>query len=155
MPYETTSELDKLEAEFLDYQLMDKNEIPGDVWDSAVTIVDGVQKHYRMDKFWNYISSMVNPDGIHRFHWLANVAKLVLILPHSNASEERVFSMVTKNKTIFRPNLQLDGTLASILTIKLANPEPCHKYEPEKVVLETAKKATMEYNRAHQQSTSS
>lgn len=50
---------------------------------------------------------------------------------------------------------EANGTLASILTNKLANPEPCHKYEPKKVVLETAKKATMEYNRAHQQSTSS
>ena len=101
MPYEATSELDKLEAEFLDHQLMDKNEIPGNVWDSAVTVVDGAQKYYRMDKIWNFMSSMVNPDGIHRFHWLVNVAKLVLILPHSNVSEERVFGMVTKNKTIF------------------------------------------------------
>ena len=67
LPYEATSELDKLEAEFLDYQLMDKSEISGDVWDSAVTIVDGAQKYYRMDKIWNYMSSMVNLDGIHRF----------------------------------------------------------------------------------------
>ena len=92
---------------------------------------------------------MTNPDGIPRFSRLTRVAKLVLILPHSNASEERIFSMVTKNKTTFRPNLKLDGTLASILTVKLANPEPCHTYEPEKLVLETAKKATMMYNRSH------
>ena len=97
------------------------------------------------------LNTLTNPDGLHR---LAKVAMLVLVLPHSNASEERVFSMVTKNKTTFRPNLKLDGTLASILTIKLANPEPCHQYE-QKVVLETAKKATMEYNRAHRQSSSS
>ena len=74
---------------------------------------------------------------------------LVLVLPHSNAAEERVFSMVTKNETAFRPSLKLDGTLSSILTIKLANPEPCFKYEPTSAVLETAKRATMEYNRAH------
>ena len=77
------------------------------------------------------------------------MAKLVLILPHSNASEERIFSMVTKNKTTFRSNLKLDGTPSSILTVKLANPEPCHMYEPEKSVLDTAKRATMVYNRAH------
>ena len=57
--------------------------------------------------------------------------------------------MVTKNKTAFRPSLKLDGTLSSILTIKLANPEPCFQYEPTHSVLETAKRATMEYNRAH------
>ena len=38
---------------------------------------------------------------------------------------------------------------SSILTIKLAKTEPCHKYEPTCEVLERAKKATMEYNRAH------
>ena len=57
--------------------------------------------------------------------------------------------MLTKNKTTFRPSLKLDGTLSSILTIKLANPEPCFKYESTSAVLETAKRATMEYNRAH------
>ena len=57
--------------------------------------------------------------------------------------------MVTKNKTGFRPSLKLDGTLSSILTTKLADPEPCFKYEPTSAVLETAKRATMEYNRAH------
>ena len=148
LPYEATAELDKLEEEFLDYQLMDNTDIPNDVWDSAVTKVDEAQKHYRMDMIWNYLSSMTSPDGVLRFHRLARVAKLVLVLPHSNASEERVFSMVTKNKT-FRPNLKLDGTLSNILTVKLANPEPCHMYEPEKSVLETAKRATKVYNRAH------
>ena len=56
--------------------------------------------------------------------------------------------MVTKNKTAFRPNLKLDGTLASILTVKLANPEPCFEYEPPVSVLETAKKSK-KYNTAH------
>ena len=41
----------------------------------------------------------------------------LLVLPHSNAAEERVFSMVTKNKTALTPSLKLDGTLSSILTI--------------------------------------
>lgn len=78
---------------------------------------------------------------------LANVACLV---PHSNAQEERVFSMVRKNKTAFRPNLHLDATLSSILSVKLANPvPPCHEYEPPVAVIESANKATMEYNRAH------
>ena len=60
------------------------------------------------------------------------IALLVLTLPHSNSEEERVFSLVTKNKTKFRPNLKPDGTLSSILTIKLANTAPCQDYEPPK-----------------------
>ena len=77
------------------------------------------------------------------------MAQLVLTLPHSNAEEERVFSLINKNKTKFRPNLSLDGTLSSIVTVKLANPEPSAKFEPPPDVVQTAKKTTMEYNRAH------
>ena len=72
------------------------------------------------------------------------IALLVLTLPHSNAEEERVFNLVTKN---VRLNLKLDGTLSSILTIKLANTAPCQDYEPPKEVLESA------YNRAHSSKT--
>ena len=68
LPYETTAELDKLEEEFLDYQLMENAEIPNDIWESAVTKVDEAQKYYRMDMIWNYLSSMTNPDGVIRFH---------------------------------------------------------------------------------------
>ena len=75
---------------------MDKHEIPDDMWDSAVTVVDGAQRYYRMDKIWNYLYSMTNPDGMHRYHRLAKVAKLVLILPHSNASESSVWLQKTR-----------------------------------------------------------
>ena len=152
MPYAAVVDLNKLEEEFLDYQLLEHTEIPEYVWESAV-VMDGESQHYhRIDSIWAYLSTMRNPDGMQRFPMLAKVAHLVLVLPHSNAAEERVFSMVTKNKTAFRPNLKLDGTLSGILTVKLANPEPCHKYEPPTTVIETAKKATMEYNRAHSSS---
>jgi len=36
------------------------------------------------------------------------MSKLILVLPHSNV-EERVFSMVRKNKTAFRPSLDPKG----------------------------------------------
>ena len=129
---------------------MECSEITKDVWESAL-VIDGESEaqHHRMDLIWAHLSTMKNPDGTVRFAKLSKAALLVLTIPHSNAQEERVFSMVTKNKTAFRPNLQLDGTLSSILTVKLANIEPCHKYEPQKEVIETAKKATMEYNKAH------
>lgn len=74
---------------------------------------------------------MKHPDGLLKFQRLSEVALLVLTLPHSNAEEERVFSMVTKNKTKVRPNLKVDGILSSILTIKLANPG-VRTYEPTK-----------------------
>ncbi len=85
--------------------------------------------------------------GCHDFQgYVAAVAQLVLVLPHSHA-QERVFSMVRRNKTALGPNVKLDGTLQNILTVKLANPETCHQYEP-KYVLDAAKKLCSFYNRA-------
>ncbi len=92
---------------------------------------------------------MSNPDNSLMFEKLSKVTLLVLTLPRSNTEEERLFSLITKNKTKFRPSLKLDGTLSSILTIKCANVEPCHSFDPPVEVLETAKKATMTYNSLH------
>ena len=127
---------------------MECTELPQSVWESAL-VAEEESQHYRMDTVWTHLSTLKSADCMLRFPKLSKVAQLVLILPHSNAQEERVFSMVTKNKTVFRPNLKHDGTLSSILTVKLANSEPCLHYEPPSTVIETAKKATMNYNRAH------
>ena len=80
------------------------------------------------------------------------MAQLVLLIPHSNTTEVRIFSMVHKNKTAFRTSLDPKGTLSSILTIKLASQEAAHRYEPSKEVLRKAKSATWEYNETHSRS---
>ncbi len=72
-----------------------------------------------MDVLWHHFSSMKAVDNSFRFPRLSKVAKLVLTIPHSNAQEERLFSMVRKNKTA---SLDPKGTLSSILAIKLAEP---------------------------------
>ena len=95
------------------------------------------------DVIWHYLSSLRAADNSSR---LARVAKLVLTIPHSNAQEEKLFSMVRKNKTAFRPSLDPEGTLSSILTIKLAARVSTL---PTKAVLSKAKAATWEYNKAH------
>lgn len=87
--------------------------------------------------------------GAKEFERLAAVAKLVLVLPHSNADAERVFSVVGLNKTKTRNSLALDGTLSSIMAIKMANLEPCFRWEPPSEVIKASKKATGQYNLAH------
>ncbi|CAL8374751.1 unnamed protein product [Boreogadus saida] len=57
--------------------------------------------------------------------------------------------VVGLNKTKTRNSLALDGTLSSIMTIKMADLEPCFKWEPPSDVLKASKKATGQYNRAH------
>ena len=128
--------------------LQDAN-IPQDIWDKATVAVDEGQNYHRMDVLWHYLSTLKAADNSFRFPRLTSVAKLVLTIPHSNAQEERLFSMVRKNKTAFRPSLDPKGTLSSILAIKLAAKEPAHCFEPTKAVLSRAKAATWEYNKAH------
>lgn len=144
---------DEIFDEFVSYQLLKKEDIPKDVWDSAVEESEsssGKQSFVRMDVIWAYLSALKTGDGCdHRFALLSRVAKLVLVLPHSNAGEERVFSLVRLNKTPYRSSLNLEGTLSSILTVKLHNPEPCYQFEPSDKMLENSRKVTWEYNKEH------
>ena len=68
------------------------------------------------------------------------------------AGEERLFSMVRKNKTDSRSSLKLEGTLSNLLAMKLQYPEdtsPCFKFNPDENLISAAKKAAKEYNRVH------
>lgn len=103
-----------------------------------------------ISSLWAFLSKKKSPDGCTlKFANLARVAQLLLVLPHSNAGEERIFSMIGLNKISYRSCLSLDGILSSVLTVKLHNPEPCYKFEPPLEMLDNAKRATMEYNRRH------
>ena len=112
LPFSSHSEL-KLAEEFVDYQLL-RARHPSDRDKAKVELfeVDG-DKHYRMDVLWHYFSTLKSGDGRQRFKRLSKIAVMVLTIPHSNADEERVFSMVRKNKTPFHPVLPilLDDTV--------------------------------------------
>ena len=142
-----------LSEEFLDYRQLNDHDISDSVRQNACTMDDDRNKHYRVDILWGYISQMKGCIGKHRLDILFKVIKLVLVLPHSNASEERVFSIVRKNKTTFPASMEFNN-LGSILTVKLANPNAT-KFKPDKALLKSAKSATWEYNKRHSSSTSS
>lgn len=151
LTFTSHSELTELGQEFVDYQLLNDDDIPQMIWDKA-KVGEDEDKHYRMDVIWHYLSTMKSGDGRPRFRRLCKIAMLVLTIPHSNAGEERVFSMVRKNKTPFRSSLGLDKTLSGLLTVKLATQEPCHKFEPDYSVVARAGKVTWEYNKEHSKS---
>ena len=141
--------MDTLEEEFLVYQTMARTDIPSHIWEESAVIekdVDGGEAltYHRMDMIWGYLRDKL-PN-------LSKVALSVLTIPHSNAAEERVFSLVRKNKTDFRANLDLETSLSSIMTIKMNRPaslQPCHKFKPTKELLKKCKAACREYNRLH------
>ena len=149
----SASQLKELDNQFLQYQLLQDKDIPQSVWDEATIVDEGDNtKYYRMDVLWGYISKIKTCFGRLQFNLLFKVAKLVLVLPHSNNGEERVFSMVRKNKTTFHSSLEFN-TLGSILTVKLSSEDAIH-FKPDKELLKSAKNATWEYNKRHNTSTS-
>ena len=75
---------------------------------------------------------------------------LILCIPHSNAGEERVFNLIKLNKTPTQSCLDPNGTLSSIVTIKLANGDSCYSWEPLKNVLKASKSAATKYSELHQ-----
>ncbi|XP_061093937.1 uncharacterized protein LOC133126086 [Conger conger] len=128
LPYHGPEEHDLLGEEFLSYQTMP---------------MISLQDETEMESFWAEMATRKHKvTGANEFERLAAVAKLVLVLPHSNADAERVFSVVGLNKTNIRNSLALDGTLSSIMTIKMADLEPCFKWEPPSDVIKASKKAT-------------
>lgn len=149
--------VDKLYDEFCDYQT---DECFGDDVLKEAKVIHGKEDgevliHYRVDVLWWHIAQLVIPGTAAKgFKHLSKVAGLVLVLPHSNAGEERLFSIVRKNKTESRASMRLEGTLSSLLAMKLQYPEqtvPCHKWSPTKELLDTcsSKKAATAYNAEH------
>ena len=68
-----------------------------------------------------------------------------MTIPHSNAGEERIFSLINKNKTPSRISLNLDGSLSSLITFKTHIERPI-QWKPLASVLENTKKVTKFYS---------
>ena len=102
-----------------------------------------------MDMIWAHLHTIL-PN-------LNNVTLTVLTVPHSNATEERVFSIIRKNKTEFRS--RLDATsLNAIMVVKMTKSEsllPCYRWKPTKELLKACKKACTECNEKHLSTASS
>ena len=68
---------------------------------------------------WHIAQLVIPGTTAKQFKHLPKVTRLVLVLPHSNAGEERLFSIVRKNKTESRVLMKLEGTLSSLLAMRL------------------------------------
>ena len=76
------------------------------------TAPDADEAYYHIDQVWGYLWNVRKPGSISfEYDLLFKVAEVVLTIPHSNAVEERMFSLINKNKTPSRSSLNLQGTL--------------------------------------------
>ena len=144
LPYDSPEEYEELIAECHDFQLLEEIGIPS----SEMKIIKPV-KDILHDRVWHYLRNLKDCIGCPRFPRLTKVAKLILVILHSNTD---VFLLVRKNKTCFRPNLDLNESLASIITCKLAmEGKSVTKFSISDDIMSTAKQATTKYNKQHSQ----
>ena len=101
-------ELDNLEAELMDYQLSESDDLPP--YERGVT---------RLDKWWAEVGALKTGTGEARFPNLFTLMQCLLILPHSTAQVEGVFSLVRRIKTEFRASLE-NSSLCALLACKTA-----------------------------------
>ena len=82
--------LDTLEVEFAEYQL-------ADIVDSVIAM--------RADQAWLEIGKLKDYSGQLKYKFLPKCMLMILSISHSNAEDERIFSVVRKNATEFRATL--------------------------------------------------
>ena len=125
-------------------------------WKDAEVVVVDINKqrsvHFCVDVLWYYLSkTKTAATSLSRFKLLPRIASIILVIPHSNADQERLFSIVRKNKTD-RSSLKLGGTLSSILLMKTHYPEAtifCYRWKPDAALREKSRSATRAYNDNH------
>ena len=91
--------------------------------DNQLPIFDGSGE---LDQFWFFMGKMQKPGDTSqkRFSNLAGLCKTLLVLPHSNADPERLFSMVCKIDTEQRGSLS-SSTVQDLLTVKMNTDSSC------------------------------
>ena len=120
-------DMDTVEAEFLAFQV------------SALPTLST-----RVDEAWCQLEALRSPDGSLRFQSLAKIMKGILVIFHSNSDCERVFSLVTKNKTEQRASMKTP-TLSALVTRKVsmqARGVVCHREDFPDETLRKAKRST-------------
>ncbi len=126
--------------------MLSSNDIPTTIKQSANV---REEDPHRVDFLWGYLRGVKEPGSSEfAFRLLFSVAEVVLTIPHSNAGEEKIFSLISKNKTPSRSSLQLEGTLSSLIVVKTHINNPL-TWEPSEAKLEKAKGATRAYNEQH------
>ena len=94
----------------------------------------------RVDVAWHHLSELDDAP----FVMLSRVMLGILVLPHSNAECERIFSAVRRNNTEFRPSMSqgLIESLAITKAAKLSQKEACFETTFNDDFLAGAKSAT-------------
>ena len=117
MPTSTVDDLDQLQKELRDFKSMPESQLP----EFDNTSSSGV------DYFWANIGDMMQRENSEekRFEKLKSLQSTSdLVLPHSTADAERLFSMIKKIETEQRSSLS-PTTVCNLLSMKINTPRAC------------------------------
>ena len=112
----TVDDHDQLQKELRDFKSMPENQLPD---------VD-IANPCGLDNFWADMSDIKQPGNLEekRFQQLSDLCKVLLVLPHSTADPERLFSMIKKIETDQRNSIS-PSTLCNLLSMKINTDLPC------------------------------
>ena len=112
----STDEIDTLIAEFQEYRIASDQQFPSFDY----------KEYAAVDHFWAAIA-MAEVCHLETFQYsmLSRLAKILLVLPHSNADPKRLFSMVRKICTDQQKSLA-PSTICDLLIAKLNNSNMCY-----------------------------
>nr|XP_022907493.1 uncharacterized protein LOC111418993 [Onthophagus taurus] len=86
---------------------------------------------------WNEVNKIESGDGTSMFRTLVNFVFNILILPHSSANVERVFSQINLMKTNQRNKLDADTISALLHTKSYIGENNCHDFIVEKKIIQS------------------
>ena len=92
-----------------------------------------------IDRFWREVGALKTGEDL-SYKLVSQLAAVMLVIPHSNASPERIFSMINKNLSPERSRLNKDTTLNNIMIVKTSS-LPL-SFQPTLALLKKAKQAT-------------
>ena len=109
-------DVDAILMEFREYKSLPDSQLPI------------IASKYALEGFWSAMGELplIAGEGGKRFGHLAGFCKNLLILPHSTADPERLFSIIGKVDTSQRSNLR-PQTVCDILSVKINVDEECYK----------------------------
>jgi hypothetical protein len=110
----SSDDIDTLISEFQFYRIASNDMLPTFQVGEAAAV----------DYFWTAMSEVrcaIDKESF-QYELLSKLAKILLVLPHSNADPERLFSMVRKICTEQRD----PSTICDLLCVKLNNSNPCY-----------------------------
>ena len=116
----------------MEYQTMVKVNVPQHICDETFVKDTSQSDHYRMDTVWGYLRQ--------KFPLLSEITLAILVVLHSNAGNQRVFSMMRKSKTEFGSRLDLSKSLNSVMRVKMSSPDEIQHYYRWKLDKELLKK---------------